>query len=250
MMECALNGFYTATQRKRFQEAVFRRRSIRKFAGEPDAVADSALQYAAGKVCLPGVRIELGSAQPDALFRRLLVVGGIVGTGRYAAVIVDDFVPESMLHAGISGEALVLEAVSLGLGACWLGSFKRSGVKIPLRDNERLAAIIALGIPGETPGPMRRKKLTDICYGEPSRWPQWAYNAAESLRCAPSAINLQPWRLNYAGRSMEMMCTRFAGDLDLGIGLLHMSLGVGEREHQITLGQGKKVACMIVEDGE
>ena len=32
-----------------------------------------------------------------------------------------------------------------------------------------------------------------------------AYSAAECVRIAPSAINLQPWKLNYAGRTLQLL---------------------------------------------
>jgi len=249
MMECALNGFYTQEQRERFLNAIPKRHSVRRFAGEPDPVSGSALAYAASRVCLPGVRIVLGDApKADALFVSMPFVGGIKGTTRYAAVIVDEFAPESTLYAGISGEALVLEAVSLGLGACWLGAFKRSGVDIPLRQNERVAAIIALGKPAEESSGFRRKELKKLCYGDPSQCPEWALQAAKCVRYAPSAMNFQPWRLNFAGRTMKLLCRRYAGDLDLGIALLHMSLGMGEMAHHISLGQGAEVATLTAEE--
>lgn len=248
MDSCALNGFFAPAQRARFLAAVSKRQSIRKFSAPPDIAQKSALNYAAARVCLPGVRIEMGEGEPEKIFRKLPLVGSVSGTTRYAAIIMDEQEPLAHLHAGISGEAFVLEAVSLGLGTCWLASFKRSGVDIPLGDYERIAAIIALGIPDEEPDGNRRKKLTEICTGDPTAWPLWAYNAAECVRFAPSAMNLQPWRLSFAGRTLVLSRTNFGGPLDLGIALLHMSLGVGEKDHIIRLGEGKEVASLIAED--
>lgn len=247
-MNCALNGFYAPAQRQRFLDAISKRHSVRKFSSGPDVAQKSALNYAAARVCLPGVRIVMCEGEGEKVFRRLPVVGGVVGTDRYAVLIVDEEQPSGMLHAGISGEAFVLEAVSLGLGACWLGSFKRDGVQVELNDHEKIAAIIAFGVPGETSEGRKRKKLTDICYGDPSRWPLWAYNAAECVRCAPSALNMQPWRMSFVGRTMMLCRTWNGSDLDLGIALLHMSLGAGETEHSIRLGQGKEVATMVAEE--
>lgn len=247
-MDCALNGFYSPAQRERFYAAVSKRRSIRKFSAAPDVAHKSALSYAAARVCLPGVRIELGEGEPETIFRKLPLVGGITGTNRYAAVIADKKDDLSGLYAGASGEAFVLEAVSLGLGTCWLGSFREKGVDIPLNENEKILAVIALGIPDEEPRELKRKKLTDICYGDPASWPLWAYNAAECVRLAPSAINRQPWKMAFAGRTMALLRKPFAGDLDMGIAMLHMSLGVGEKEHVIRLGEGNEVATLLAED--
>ena len=248
MDTCALNGFFAPAQRARFLEAIPKRRSVRCFSQGPDIAQKSALSYAAARVCLPGVRIELMECTSEQLFRKLPIVGGITGTDRAAVVIVDETAPLSLLHAGISGEAFVLEAVSLGLGTCWVGSFKHGGIDIPLDNHEHVAAVIALGAPNEEPAGSKRKKLTEICHGIPTAWPLWAYHAAECVRFAPSAMNLQPWRLSFAGRTLVLRRTAFGGDLDLGIALLHMSLGVGEKDHIIRWGEGREIASLIAED--
>ena len=172
----------------------------------------------------------------------------MTGTGFCAALIVDQSAPRAYLHAGVSGEALALEAVSLGLGCCWLATFKPAGLPLPLGEDERTAAILALGVPAEEPEGHKRKKLTEICQGDPAAWPLWAYRAAECVRFAPSAMNLQPWRLSFAGRTLALSRARFGGDLDMGVALLHMSLGVGEKEHVIRWGEGKEIATLVAED--
>ena len=106
MESCPLNGFYSPAQRARFLAAVSVRASVRQFAGEPDVAQRSALNYAAARVCLPGVRIEMGENAPEKVFRRWPFVGGIAGTRRYAAIIADETLPRAQLLAGISGEAI------------------------------------------------------------------------------------------------------------------------------------------------
>ena len=71
----------------------------------------------------------------------------------------------------------------------------------------------------------------------------------DAMSQAPSAVNLQPWRLSYAGRTLLLMKGGLGGsELDLGIALLHMSLGVGEKEHEIQWGEGKEIAALLAED--
>ena len=248
MESCPLNGFYSPAQRARFLAAVSVRASVRQFAGEPDVAQRSALNYAAARVCLPGVRIEMGENAPEKVFRRWPFVGGIAGTRRYAAIIADEALPRAQLLAGISGEAFMLEAVSLGLGTCWVGSFKRSGVDVALGEHERVLAVTPLGVPAQETAAHKRKKLTRICRGDPTAWPLWAYNAAECVRFAPSAFNLQPWRMQFAGRTLVLSRTALGGGLDLGSALLHLSLGVGEKEHVIRWGEGREIAALIAED--
>ena len=245
---CALSGFYSPAQRARFLQAVGRRFSVRTFTGEADPAKLAALQYAAEKVALPGVRIVIGKCEEHKLYKKLPGVPAISGTGHYAAVIADSAHPRARYHAGISGEAFVLEAVSLELGTCWIGSFKKRGVKITLKKNEKVLAVIPFGTFEDNTTHRKRKKLTDICSQDPAQWPLWAYNAAECVRNAPSAINLQPWYMSFAGRTMILQKKGMGTRLDMGIALLHMSLGVGEKDHVIHWEEGKKVASLLAED--
>ena len=245
---CAVNGFFSPAQLEKYSAAVPIRHSVRSFAGDPDMGQMSALHYAAARLALPGVRIALGDAPASEIYRRLPLVETIHGSRRYAAVIVDEEVPHAPIHAGISGEAFLLEAVSLGLGTCWVAAFKRGGVNVPLEEGEKVKAVIALGKPGEEGGPRKRKKLTEICSPDPSDWPLWAYNAAEYVRIAPSAVNLQPWRLSFAGRTLMLSSARPNANLDMGIAVLHMTLGAREKPHVLRWGEGKEIVSLIAED--
>ena len=118
-----------------------------------------------------------------------------------------------------------------------------------LAENERVVAVTPLGkAAGEAPQKRRRKKLADICLSAPENWPLWAYQAAEAVRQAPSAVNLQPWRLNYAGRTLALSSVRAGAGLDMGIALLHLSLGVGDKPHRVRWGEGREIASLIAED--
>ncbi|MBQ9263107.1 MAG: nitroreductase family protein [Clostridia bacterium] len=249
MEHCALDGFYSPAQRSRFWDAVNKRRSVRSYRNGPDVAQLSALNFAAVRLCLPGVRIEMGEMDPELLFRHLPIVGGISGTDRFAAIIADESVPRAALHAGISGEAFILEATSLGLGTCWVASFRRKELMLPLKEQEKALAITPIGISNEVNAGRKRKKLTEICVGDPAAWPLWAYHAAECVRQAPSAVNMQPWKLSYAGHTLMLLKGGMsASPLDMGIALLHMSLGLGETPHQIHWGEGKEIASLITED--
>ena len=248
MDACAVNGFFSPAQIEKYSAAVPKRRSVRAFKGDPDIQQMSALHYAAARLSLPGVRIALGEAPAGDLYRRLPLVETIHGSSRYAAVIADEEIPHAAIHAGISGEAFILEAVAMGLGTCWVAAFKRGGVNVPVEEGEKVKAVIALGVPGEGGGPRKRKKLTEICASDPSNWPFWAYNAAEYVRIAPSAVNLQPWRLSFAGRTLALSSARPNASLDMGIAMLHMTLGARDQRHALRWSEGKEIAALIAED--
>ncbi len=245
---CALNGFYSPAQRARLLNAVGRRFSVRSYTGEADTARKSALHYAAERVALPGVRIVIQSGDEKKLYHKLPFVTSICGTRQYAALIADMSHPHALCHAGISGEAFVLEVVSLGLGACWIGAFKKNGVQVELKENEKIVALIPFGTYEDETTFRKRKTLTAICDGDPTTWPLWAYNAAECVRNAPSAMNLQPWHMAYAGRTLMIQKKGPGTQLDMGIALLHMSLGVGDKEHIIRWEEGQYMASLLAED--
>lgn len=241
--------FFDKKDRARFFEATALRHSVRAFAGEPDMEAVSQMRAFWDEKSFPGVRLELLPAS-DSCFFSAPVVGSIIGCRLCAALICDGSVPNARLYAGMAGEAFVLDAVSRGMGTCWVaGTFRRKRLCPDMDESERLAAVIAFGPPAEkTETPRKRLKLTDICRGDPASWPIWAFQAAECVRNAPSALNRQPWRLAYAGRTLILSRTALADDLSLGIALMHMTLGLEEKPHQMTFGTGREVAALIAED--
>lgn len=251
MPACPLNAFFSTAQRTRYLGAIPHRYSCRTFKEPLDISHISALSYAAQRVCLPGVRIVLSECGDD-LFFGLPIVGRIKGMTRCAYIIADMSEPYAALHAGISGEAFVLEAAAMHVGTCWVsGSYRRSAVDVELNEGEKVLAVTPLGLPENQEAPARsRKKLSQICLGNPTEWPLWAYHAAEAVRAAPSAVNMQPWKLNYAGHALQLLTNGKTNTLDLGIAMLHMEAAMEGRKHLWEWGEGKTVAHLIVEENE
>lgn len=247
--KCIPDQFYTPEERARFFDAVGKRRSIRAYAGAPDKEQMARLQRFVAETALPGVRIVLTDCD-DSLFTSYPVVGAVMGCRRVAVIIYDQAQMYSKLYAGLAGESLVLEATSMGLGTCWVaGSWRRNKLQCVMQKTEKIAALITIGIAAEKiETPRKRKKLADICHGDPSSWPMWAFNAAECVRCAPSAMNMQPWRLAYAGNTLVLLRSWWADDLDMGIALLHMSIGLREIRHTLTFGEKQEVARLFAEE--
>ena len=239
-------------ERDKLYSAIPQRRSIRSFSGEPDTADMCTLSYACARCKLPGIRLEIGAADEKELFRSVPFVDTIIGTGRYIAVIEDTTCEDAALYAGFAGEIAVLEAAALGLGTCWVaGTYRKNKVNIALNKGEKLAAIIAVGVPADEQGKRpQKKKLTDICQSDPSGWPIWAYRAAEAVRQAPSALNMQPWLLSYTGQTLAIKKGKLGSNLDMGIALMHLLLGVGNRTYLLRLGNGGYVATLTSEDME
>ena len=249
MEACPLNGFYSPAQLERWREAIPRRYSCRTYGGAADEEQLSALHYAAARVCLPGTRIEIRPCPPE-LFVHVPLVEPIRGAGHCAYFIAEEgaYLPHTL--AGVSGEAFILEAAALGVDTCWVsGTYRRGAVQAELAPGERLLAVTPLGkAAGDPPPPRKRKKLAAICLTSPENWPLWAYRAAESVRRAPSAVNLQPWSLSYGQRTLRLLGRR-ADSLDMGIAMLHMEAAVGGARHIWEWGEDKCVAHLIAEEG-
>ncbi len=242
MTGCAWEGFFSSTQLARWQEAIALRFSCRKFQAAANIQQLSALHYAAGRLGLPGVRVELAECDSNQLFRAIPFIESVEYASQYMALIIDPRVPHALLHAGIAGEALVLEATAQGLGTCWVqGTYRKGAVNIELKPGEKIAALIPYGQPADPQGASRRKRkpLQALCLDDPATWPNWSYQAAEAVRAAPSAINSQPWRFSHAGDTMRLSGSGF-GNLNYGIAVLHILCALHQVPHSWRWGEREK----------
>lgn len=250
MSACLWSDFYTRAQLQRWYGAIAARSSCRAYQAAADIAQKSALNYAAERVCLPGVRIVLAPATGKHAFGPTPFSGSFSGVTDFAALIIRRTDPDAKLKAGISGEAFVLEACALGLGSCWVSAgFRRRRCGVALRRSERVAALIPFGIPGALKGPpgRSRKTLASLCSSDPVSWPYWAFRASEAVRMAPSARNRQPWRLSFSGNTLRLSSARF-GQLDDGIAILHAQCAMAEIPHTWRCGHdGRSVLLSVSE---
>ncbi|OGD23593.1 MAG: hypothetical protein A2Y70_03285 [Candidatus Aminicenantes bacterium RBG_13_64_14] len=145
---------------------------------------------------------------------------------------------------GYTGEALVLEATSLGLSTCWVGGLFKPGVvssRLGLGENEKVICFSPVGYPRAKPnltdrtfkaiaGSARRKSLEELVEG--GRVPEGGVKPAlEAARLSPSASNRQPWRFRVDGRAVTIFTDsdkkewKLSRRLDCGIAMLHFELG-------------------------
>ncbi|MHC1786294.1 MAG: nitroreductase family protein [Christensenellales bacterium] len=250
MPSCAWEAFFSSSQLRRWQEAMDRRFSCRQFRAQADIQQLSALHYAAGRAQLPGVRILFSQCDSNQLFPKLPFLEKIEYASQYAVLLRDPAVPQSLLHAGISGEALQLEMASLGLGSCWVrGTYRRRAVDVARRPGERIAAVMPYGQPLDPEGSSHRhrKPLKELCLDDPARWPLWAYQAAEAVRGAPSAANRQPWRFSFSGSTLRLSGRGFGG-LHSGIAVLHMECALRAQPHHWRLSWDEKSLLISLEE--
>jgi nitroreductase len=165
--------------------------------------------------CLPGAdsaRVVLVRAVPDSLFTGFVgSYGRVTGAASALLMIGSEAKPAAQESAGYLGEAVILEATSLGLGTCWVaGFFDRplAAALVATAPGERVLAVSPLGEPQTRPragervlkrfvGAHKRRRVEEIAPGfDPERWPSWAAEGVRLARAAPSASNRQPWRFD------------------------------------------------------
>jgi nitroreductase len=73
-------------------------------------------------------------------------------------------IPTTLLNVAIAVEHIVLEAVELGLGSCWVRLFDENKVKqaLDLDNNLCVVALLPVGVPDEEPDARSRLPLSSI----------------------------------------------------------------------------------------
>lgn len=243
-------GFFSVSQLKRWHGALGRRFSCRAFSGPADLSQSAALHYAAQRCCLPGTRIEVLDRDAEKLILPLPLFPRFENVCQYAVLMVNEDLPHARLLAGISGEAFALEAAAMDLGLCWvIANYNRALVRTVKKDGEKILGVLPLGKPKDPEGAKNRKRkaLQAICIEDPAQWPAWAYQVAEAVRSAPSAMNRQPWKLSYNGKSLRLdLCAK--DSLDDGIALLHMECAAYAQIRNWRYSADQKGILLQIED--
>ena len=241
-MSLPFDGFFAKPQLVRWLAALPRRFSCRQYAASADLSQLSALDYAAERVSLPGIRIQVVKEGAEDVIFPLPFFPHFEGHKQYAVILAQKDMSWPLLCAGISGQAFALELSSLGLQGCWItGNYKRAVARLTARDNEQVVAVMPFGQPADPDGARntKRKILTALSPDDPTLWPYWAYHAAEAVRSAPSSMNRQPVRLSFTGSTLS-----FAGkkldSIDTGIALCHLECALSDQPHSWRLASDQK----------
>ena len=248
-MMTALETLFSAEGKERYRQAAQVRTSCRSYAGAPDSAAFAALSYVIGRYAMSGARLVLTPVDESLFTGTILGMGRINGCRVAAVVIADRREAMSRVNAGIIGEAFVLEATSQGLGTCWVtGTYKRKLLTLPLGETEEILGVIAVGIPSvplKLPENRRRKPMERLIHGDMPTGNALA--AAELVRIAPSAVNLQPWTMEVHPDGQFALMVGSRTLLDGGIALCHAELAVTGTHHwsyQLTSGGLTAVATI------
>ena len=203
------------------------------------------------KVCdefrpFKGARAEFLAGKVDNIFTGFIGSYGKIKGASYAVLFIGDQKEENFQEfVGYIGEAVILEATSLGLGTCWVGGSFSAGVaskRLDLKAGEKVLAVTPVGfVPGEKTAEEKlasslarssmRKPLASLVSGiGEDQWQDWVKKALEAARLAPSGINMQPWlfRVEPDGILVSEKATALSRvksrRLDCGIAMLHIEV--------------------------
>lgn len=229
-MFCTLSTLFSPSRRDELAAAIRRRTSCRSFLGAPTQSQQVTLAYLTGRYALPGARLVWLRVDDSCFSDSLAGVSRITGCRLAAAITIQGDTWQNRLHAGIIGEALVLEAAAMGLGSCWAtGSLRRSILPLSIPAGEELLCVIALGQPAmplAEPALRQRKTPDQLCIGRWRDWPEELIAAVDLVRQAPSTLNLQPWTLRLDEESAFVLTAPAHAALDAGIALCHAELSL------------------------
>jgi len=228
-------------------QAIDVRRSRRKYLPAPIAAqTKEALQALAAEYSLRAAdseksdaRIELVFDNPAAFDGLRKTYGMLTGVHSYAGLIANPADKQAVERLGYYGELLMLHAVAMGLGACWVGgSFDRASCPFKLIDCEEIVCTISLGVTNEKNSlresliygvTHRKTKTIDQMIDIDAPAPDWFMRGMEAVQKAPSAVNKQPvtFSLKDGAASASVENPGSMTLLDFGIAKLHFELGAG-----------------------
>jgi nitroreductase len=210
------------------------------------------------------VRAELVAATEDdqSALRGLGTYGFVSGERGYMVGAVHPDRPMAFEDFGFVIERAVLFATALDLGTVWLGgTFTKSrfAAAIGLREDEALAAAVALGYPADRRGVIDRLVRSGARGDHRLPWEALFFDGAfgaslgresagpfavvlDMVRRAPSASNKQPWRVVRDGQRWHLFMQRTrryaprnalvgVADMqriDMGIAMCHFALTAEE----------------------
>jgi nitroreductase len=178
------------------KDAIERRRSIRRYTAEPvpaetvTALLEAAHLAPSGNNTQPWrfIVVEETSAR-EALARTChdqqwmtqapvhIAVCADLGSRTEDAIEFDEETPgmdakRVIRDAALAVDHMMLRAVELGLGTCWIGWYTQEDLKplLGVPDNVFILGVLVVGHPAEDPGPRPRRPLAELVFH--SRWGQ------------------------------------------------------------------------------
>lgn len=175
------------------------------------------------------LHIQLITNEPQAFDSFMAHYGKFSGVTNYIALVgkKSDKLDEL---CGYYGERLVLKAQQLGLNACWVAmTYKKIPNAFKIDKGEKLTVVISLGY-GKTQGVKHKIKRAEQVSNISAETPEWFKTGVEAALLAPTAMNQQKFKLNYAdGKVTAKAGLGFYTKIDLGIVKYHFEVASGRK---------------------
>ena len=226
-------------------EAIDARRSRRKYLETPVAKdAAEKLDALAWEYSeASGTRMEFVWNDGGAFNGLRKSYGMFTGVTNYAGLIAEKDNAILAEKMGYYGELLMLRAVSLGLGTCWVGgSFDKKSCPFKLAAGEAIYCTITVGNVAEQDSlkerlirgiTHRKTKTVEEMYKSDAPVPDWFMSGMRAVERAPSAINRQPVMFTYEDGHV------FAGVKDTADISMALDLGIAKQHFELGAGRGK-----------
>lgn len=221
-------------------DVVLTRTSLRSYLPDPiSPLQREELQKAAASCNQrSGLRVQLICERPDPFASLRKSYGVLKGVRNYLVLAGPENDPDLAEKCGYFGEELVLTAVSMGLGTCWVGgTYDRDSCACHLEEGEKLICVVAVGHTQEERGgwekmvslaTKRKSKPQSELAGNMSGAPSWFLSGLASVQRAPSARNRQGYRFSWQSDGTVQAHVTGWNEfslVDLGIAKLHFELG-------------------------
>ncbi len=211
-------------------EMMKKRRSIRRFIDRTieGTTLDAMKEIVAECNLEGGLNIQICVNEPMA-FRGFFASYGIFKNVNHYIALVGEKSDALEEKLGYYGEKIVLKAVELGLGTCWVGAtYKKGKCCANVLPGQKLVLVIAFGYYDKEPKFRNKKQISDLGQWE-DPMPEWFRKGIEAARLAPTALNQQKFRFAQQGDVVKASCGKGSyTKVDLGIAKYHFELGAGK----------------------
>jgi len=155
------------------REVFEKRKSIRKFTGEPitedqiKTIMEAAQIAPSASNMQPYKFIVIKDDETKRNFRKIAVPQRFVQKAAVIFVALGNKERDYWykVDIGIAVQQMALQTAELGLGSCWIGAFERDKVRELLKvpDDWEIVALLPVGVPAQDP-PARPRKSLDVLF--------------------------------------------------------------------------------------
>lgn len=229
---------------------IFKRSSIRNFADI--AISSDVNKYITALTNsinseAKNMRLVFVNRKDDSVYKGIIgSYGKVKNAQAYAVFVGKKNVKSTLKDIGYYGEIFILDLLSQNIGTCWIsGTFNKDNVlkNITLKDDEEIYAITPIGLIAYDINEItkildtklsnrKRKNINQISnLDDIQNKSKWMIDIVESVKVAPSAMNMQPWYITFNADTILLSTNSKFNinkkiDIDIGIAASHIEISL------------------------